>query len=113
MAMMREIMGCFTRSNRGEEKGYSGRESVMMLLNIFSKCAGKHTERVFPITHKRKKHKLHPTCARKHANEKNGNSKKKKIQIHHKQRHAFILTHTVYVAVSNCHIYWYFCKTSR
>lgn len=28
MAMMKEIMGCFTRSKRGEEKGDGERESL-------------------------------------------------------------------------------------
>lgn len=77
MAMMREIMGCFTRSKREEGKGDLCGELVMMLLGMYAdvyKCAHKHRRKsagckVFPtthtqcMTHTEKQHKLHPMHA--------------------------------------------------
>lgn len=42
MAMMKEIMGCFTRSKRGEEKGDGEGESARHDFKQAQKYAGKN-----------------------------------------------------------------------
>lgn len=49
MAMMKEIMGCFTRSKRGEEKGDGDGESAQHDFKQVQKHAGKNAgSKTFP-----------------------------------------------------------------